>query len=119
MTDITQGQIVTLVKLQKLEIEIRKIKAFLDRLPAQIETLDLELEEIERSVDSDEELINELNKKYRTFESDAQVNVGRIKKSEEKLRSVKTNKEYQSSLKEIDDLKAIGSQIEDQMLAVL
>jgi predicted nucleic acid-binding Zn-ribbon protein len=119
MTDITQGQIVTLVKLQKLEIEIRKIKAFLDRLPAQIETLDLELEEIERSVDSDEEQINELNKKYRTYESDAQVNVGRIKKSEEKLRSVKTNKEYQSSLKEIDDLKAIGSQIEDQMLAVL
>ncbi len=119
MADITQGQIVTLVKLQMIEMEIRKIKAFLDSLPAQIDTLDLELKEIERSVDSDEELINELNKKYRTYESDAQVNVGRIKKSEEKLRAVKTNKEYQSSLKEIDDLKAINSQLEDQMLAVL
>jgi predicted nucleic acid-binding Zn-ribbon protein len=119
MNAITQAQILTLVKLQTLEIEIRKIKAFLDRLPAQIDTLDLELKELERSVDSDEELIDGLNKTYRAYESDAQVNAGRIKKSEEKLRSVKTNKEYQSSLKEIEDLQAINSQIEDQMLAVL
>ena len=119
MTDITPDQIVTLVKLQRLEVEIRKIKAFLDSVPAQIDTLDREREEKGRSLSSDEDLISELNKKYRTYESDAQVNVGRIKKSEEKLHLVKTNKEYQSSLKEIDDLKAINSKLEDQMLAVL
>jgi predicted nucleic acid-binding Zn-ribbon protein len=35
------------------------------------------------------------------------------------LRSVKTNKEYQSSLKEIDDIKSASSKLEDEMLAVL
>ena len=53
------------------------------------------------------------------YESDLQQNLNRIQKSEEKLRSVKTNKEYQSSLKEIDDLKAISAKIEDEMLAFL
>ena len=42
-----------------------------------------------------------------------------IDKSQEKLRSVKTNKEYQSSLKEIDDIKAANSKLEDEMLEIL
>ena len=47
------------------------------------------------------------------------MNLAKIQKSEEKLRSVKTNKEYQSSLKEIDDIKAINSKLEDEMLEFL
>jgi hypothetical protein len=47
------------------------------------------------------------------------MNLGKIQKSQEKLRSVKTNKEYQSSLKEIDDIKLINSKIEDEMLEFL
>jgi predicted nucleic acid-binding Zn-ribbon protein len=42
-----------------------------------------------------------------------------IQKSQEKLRSVKTNKEYQSSLKEIEDIKSKNSKIEDEMLEFL
>ena len=43
----------------------------------------------------------------------------KIEKSQEKLRSVKTNKEYQSSLKEIDDIKSANSLLEDEMLEFL
>jgi predicted nucleic acid-binding Zn-ribbon protein len=60
-----------------------------------------------------------LNEKYRTYESDLQMHLDRIKKSEAKLSSVKTNKEYQSSLKEIDDLENINSKIEDDMIEFL
>jgi predicted nucleic acid-binding Zn-ribbon protein len=71
------------------------------------------------SVEDDENVISKLNKEYRTYESDAQMNLGKIQKSREKLRSVKTNKEYQSSLKEIEDIKLKNSRIEDEMLEFL
>jgi len=119
MTDLTQKDIVALVKLQKIEIETGKLKACLRDVPVQIQNLDQKLEEFTRKVENDTEFIAELNKKYRTYESDIQLNLGKIEKSEEKLRSVKTNKEYQSSLKEIEDIKAINSKIEDEMLEFL
>ena len=47
------------------------------------------------------------------------MNLSKIQKSQDRLRSVKTNKEYQSMLKEIDDIRAINSEIEDKMIECL
>ena len=117
--DISKKQITTLVALQKIDIESAKLEALLKDLPIRIGALDKRLEALDRDVKNDEAVIHELNKKYRDCESDVQVNLGKIQKSEEKLRSVKTNKEYQMSLKEIEDLKAINYKIEDKMLEFL
>ncbi len=119
MPAITKEQIDTLVKLQQTEIKAAKHKKFLEKVPGQISRLEQQLEEFVSSVDNDEAALEEFNKQYRTYESDVQLNLAKIQKSEEKLRSVKTNKEYQSSLKEIDDIKAINSKLEDEMLEFL
>ena len=119
MTELTPKDIAALVKLQNINLETEKLKVFLRDGPVQIKNLDKRLDEFTGKVEYDEEFIAELNKKYRTYESDLQLNLGKIEKSQEKLRSVKTNKEYQSSLKEIDDIKAINSKIEDEMLEFL
>jgi len=119
MPTITEEQIVTLVKLQKIDTEAQKLESLLKEIPLRIGTLDERLEKFMRTVEGDENLISELNKKYRTYESDVQLNLGMIQKSQEKLRSVKTNKEYQSSLKEIEDIKSKNSKIEDEMLEFL
>jgi len=119
MPKITEEQIVTLVKLQKIDSEAQKLQSFLKEIPVRIGILDERLEKFVRSVEEDENVISELNKKYRIYESDAQMNIGKIQKSQEKLRSVKTNKEYQSSLKEIEDIKLKNSEIEDEMLEFL
>jgi predicted nucleic acid-binding Zn-ribbon protein len=119
MTNITKKDIGTLLKLQQIDMETEKLVAYLQDVPVQIKNLDTRLDEFTRNVENDENLITELHKKYRTYESDIQLNVGKIEKSQEKLRSVKTNKEYQSSLKEIDDIKAINSKLEDEMLEFL
>jgi len=79
--------------------------------------LDAQLSEFVATVESGKAHIHELTKRIRALESDLQTNQSRVEKSQEKLRSVKTNKEYQSGLKEIDDLSAIGSKIEDEILA--
>jgi predicted nucleic acid-binding Zn-ribbon protein len=119
MPKITEEQIVALVKLQKIDTETQKLQSFLKEIPVRIEMLDARLDKFVRSVEEDENDITELNKKYRTYESDVQTNLGKIQKSQDKLRSVKTNKEYQSSLKEIEDIKSKNSKIEDEMLEFL
>jgi predicted nucleic acid-binding Zn-ribbon protein len=119
MPKITEEQITTLVKLQKIDIETQKLESFLKEMPVRIGILDERLEKFVHSVEEDENVISELNKEYRTYEFDAQMNLGKIQKSREKLRSVKTNKEYQSSLKEIEDIKLKNSRIEDEMLEFL
>ena len=119
MTSLTQKDIAILVRLQKINIESTKLKDYLQNVPDQIKDLDQRLDEFTRNVENDEQRIDEFNKAYRTFESDIQLNLGKIEKSEVKLQSVKTNKEYQSSLKEIDDIKAINSKLEDEMLEIL
>jgi predicted nucleic acid-binding Zn-ribbon protein len=119
MTAVTRDQIDTLVKVQQIEIETGKLKAYLEKVPSRISSLERELEEFIRSVEGDEAEIEEFNKQYRTLDADVQLNLSKIQKSQEKLRSVKTNKEYQSSLKEIDNIKAINSKLEDEMLEYL
>ncbi|MEE4261116.1 MAG: C4-type zinc ribbon domain-containing protein [Desulfobacteraceae bacterium] len=119
MTNLTKKDIDTLTRLQQIGLEIEKLVTYLEGVPVQIKSLDTRLDEFNRNVENDEHLITELNKKYRTYESDIQSNASKIEKSQDKLRSVKTNKEYQSSLKEIDDIKAINSKLEDEMLEFL
>jgi predicted nucleic acid-binding Zn-ribbon protein len=119
MSNITSEQIAPLVKLQKIDIESGKLKVFLMDVPKRLSTIDQSLEEYVRRVEDQEAIIKELNKKFRTYEADAQMTHTKIEKSQTKLHAVKTNKEYQSSLKEIEDLEVIKLKIEDEMLECL
>ena len=119
MPTVTQEQIATLVKLQEIEIEISSIKKQLNTVDQRIERLDQKLLDFNQTIEEQKSLINELNERYRSYESDLQMHLDSIKKSEAKLTSVKTNKEYQSSLKEIDDLKRMNSTLEDDMIEFL
>lgn len=119
MIGVTNEKIASLVKLQEIEIEISRIKARLSTVDQRIEILDHKLLDHKQTIEDQEALIHELNQKYRAYESDVQMHLDRIKKSEAKLSTVKTNKEYQSSLKEIDDLKNMNSKKEDDMIEFL
>jgi len=109
-------QIGIVVQLQEIEIKINKIKSVLDVIPGKISSLDKEMSDAEQEIDRKKSLVDELRKKYRLNESDYQANLSTLRKSQEKLAAVKTNKEYQSILKEIDDIKAKNSLVEDEML---
>jgi predicted nucleic acid-binding Zn-ribbon protein len=113
--DIRQ-QISMLVNLQDVELKIHRTQLELSQVEGRTAELDAMLNEFISAVESGRADVEELTKRIRALESDLQMNQSRIAKSQEKLRSVKTNKEYQSGLKEIDDLGAIGSKIEDEIL---
>jgi hypothetical protein len=114
-TDIRQ-QIALLVSFQEAELEIRKIKHALSQVDRRTAELDNQLDEYTAAVENSQTRIRELAQRSRTLESELQTIQSRIAKSQEKLRSIKTNKEYQSALKEIEDLGAMASKIEDEIL---
>jgi predicted nucleic acid-binding Zn-ribbon protein len=108
-----------LATLQRYEDEIGRIEKELAKVEDRVNGLRSELAEYEEKVDRNRQTLDELKKQYRSDESEVQLIELQIAKSQEKLRAVKTNKEYQSTLKEIDDLKAKTSWLEDRMLEVL
>ena len=112
-------QIKVLVKLQYLDLEAVRIKSTLNNVSKKLEILDSSLIEIEQTIKDQESVLNELKQNYRDYESDVKINLEKNKKSQEKLRSVKTNKEYQSLLKEIEDVTSKNSSIEDKMIDCL
>jgi uncharacterized protein len=119
MLKITKKQIDVLVELQEIEIKTEVIKSELSKVAGKLDKLDNQLKAFESEIDEEEKVMNDFQQKYRSSETDAQVNSAKAEKSQEKLKFVKTNKEYQSSLKEIDEIKAINSKIEDEMLQYL
>ena len=119
MSNVTKEQIVSLVNLQQIEIETNSVKTKISNVDQRLEKLDDSLRDFKQVIEKQEFVINELNQKYRDYEADVRMNLDAIKKSEAKLSSVKTNKEYQAFLKEIDDIKVKNSKLEDDMIEFL
>jgi len=119
MKSIPKEQIDTLIRIQELEKQACLVNAKLIDVPKKIEALDLNLELSKEAECATESELKDLKKKYRAMEEEIRSSQSREKKNQEKLRLVKTNKEYQSSLKEIEDLKKKMSAMEDDMLLVL
>ncbi len=112
-------QIDILVKLQKIEIESDNIKLKLSGVSEKLDSFDSSLKELEQSIVDKKSLLNDLNKKYRSHDSDVQTNLAMVKKSSARLMAVKTNREFQALLKEIEELKTKNSRAEDEMLLSL
>ncbi|MGD8366306.1 MAG: C4-type zinc ribbon domain-containing protein, partial [Desulfobacterales bacterium] len=119
MAPITKEQIEILVELQTIETERFQLQRRLEKEPDKLRILDEDLAARGGVLEAEEMGLADLKKDYRTCEADLQINGERIKKLQERLRSVKTNREYQATLKEIDDLKAKNSAIEDRMIEAL
>jgi predicted nucleic acid-binding Zn-ribbon protein len=116
MTTLVKEQLIALVALQKAENQIAVIEKYLVGVEDQIKELGSQVDQIQNEVVQGQQMLDSLKKKYRDDEVEVRSLESQQVKSQEKLRSVKTNKEYQSMLKEIDDLKMKASEIEDRML---
>lgn len=118
MTDI-QAQITILDALQGVELEIIKVGQQIAALNDEASSLAQAAATHEAQVATEKEILEGLKKNYRELEAETRDNIARIEKSNEKLRAVKTNKEYQSTLKEIEEIQKKNSGVEDRMIELL
>jgi uncharacterized protein len=108
-----------LLKLQEVELAIGRLNTFLRTVAEKVEALDAKQAVLEADYNREAAAMDALKKRYRDMESDVQANAIQIKKSHDKLNAVKNNKEYQATLKEIDDCKDRNYAIEDEMIGCL
>jgi len=116
MDKIDSEHLDRLATLQEFELEMGRLRRKLETPPAALIALAGKSDEKQTQLEDCRSRVEELKKEYRSNESDTQLNLDHIKKSQAKLSSVKTNKEYQAMLKEIDEIKKKNSSIEDVML---
>ena len=106
-------------ELQDVDLELIAIEADKQRYPVEINNLDEELASAREVFKKRAETIELLEKERRQKEGDLELEQERMKRAQSKLYEVKTNKEYQALLAEIEALKEINSQREIEILEIM
>jgi len=119
MLGVTREEMGVMVRLQENEDRKNRTRQFLQELPEQFARLDEELAAVETRLQEEEARISRQQKAYRDCEDKIRTKQESIKKSDQKLLSIKNNKEYQAVLTEIEDRKADIAALEDEMLDLL
>ncbi len=112
-------QLDLLWELQKIDLELRNLKEAQDGYPKEIKRLD-EKQKLEREkIQKEKEKLESLEKDRRNKEGQLSLEQEKVKKTEGRMFEVKTNKEYQALLTEIDTLKGASSREEEDILQLL
>jgi len=114
-----EQQIEYLTRLQNIEIETRTANQRIAEISKQHAELDRQLEAFRALMDAENEQTDGIKKEYREYEVAFQDNLNLIDKSKAKLSLANNNKEYQSSLREIEELEKKNDALEDEMLEIL
>ncbi|MDA3790903.1 MAG: C4-type zinc ribbon domain-containing protein [Desulfobacula sp.] len=115
----TKPDIEALVKLQEAETQIVRLNAVLIKVEKEKEKLNAKLYQFENALEENKEHLLRATEACRDIEREIQVVDDRIIKSNEKLRMVKTNKEYNLFLREVDDNKKRKDVLETELLELL
>jgi predicted nucleic acid-binding Zn-ribbon protein len=114
-----RAQLELLWELQKIDLGLKSIQEEKDRYPREMKKLD-EKQKVEKErIEKDKEKIESLEKMRRQKEGQLNLEQEKIKRAEAKMFEVKTNKEYQALLSEIDAIKEGNSRMEEEILRVM
>jgi len=112
-------QLGLLWELQRIDLNLKHIKEERDRFPKEMKRLE-ESQNIEKErIQKEKEKIELLEKERRKKEGHLNTEFEKIKRAESRMMEVKTNKEYQALLSEIEAIKEANSRKEEEILQVL
>lgn len=117
-TDL-KTQINSLIRLQTIDTEIYALRYENDSKPQEIKALETAFEEKKQHLSALEKISLDLQKQRKDKELELASKEEGIKKLQTQLYSLRTNKEYQAMLQQIEDAKADASVIEDKILELL
>ncbi|HET6459272.1 MAG TPA: C4-type zinc ribbon domain-containing protein [Syntrophales bacterium] len=112
-------QLSYLIELQKLDLIMGRIIFKKSELPEKIAQMDEGFAVFTKGVEESKKKFEELNKLQGEKEEKLKKGIDSIKKAKDRLLEVKTNKEYQAVLKEIETIDKKNSEIEDEIISGL
>ncbi len=119
MNDTSKQNITALIKLQEAETQIVRLKDVLRKVDKKKGELNAKLKLFGDALEGKKEELAAAVKNCKDSEIEIQIVDDRIIKSNETLRMVKTNKEYQVLLREVDDNKKRKDAFENELLEYL
>lgn len=102
--------------LQALDLRLGECRRLVDNYPADLAALETEQAEKRKEMEQEREKLARLQTERRRKEGALQDGEEQLKKSQAKLHAVKTNKEYEATLKEIELLRQKNSALEEEIL---
>lgn len=112
-------QLKLIIALQKIDSEIIRINNRKKILPEELARLDEAFHGFSADFEKDQKTLEELNKAHKEREEKLKQGIENLKKTKDRLHEVKTNKEYQAMLKEIESTASKNSTIEDDILIIM
>lgn len=116
---MSKPDIATLVKLQEAETQIVRLQDVLHEVEKKKGKLASRLKQFAAALKENTEELETLKKNCLDSEDEINVVDARIIKSNETLRNVTTNKEYQVLLREVDDNKKRKDALETELLQIM
>lgn len=106
-------------ELQKIDLDLKHIMDERDRYPKELKKLE-EKQKLEKErFLKEKEKLESLEKERRQKERNLLGEQEKIKRSEGRMSEVKTNKEYQALLSEIETFKETAGRIEEEILLIM
>ncbi len=112
-------ELAILVRLQGIDLELRKINEEKSSAPKHLEDLQEHLSAKNAELNELNERITEIQKRKVDVEDEFELENVRLGKSQKKLFSLKTNREYQALQKEINEIKKANTVREDEILVIM
>jgi hypothetical protein len=108
-----------LVSLQTVDLKIQEMERVKQEIPQRLASLEEEFKKEEEKLKAERTGLEKLQKDRRQKEKDLEEEIDRVKKAEARVFEIKTNKEYQAVLKEIETAKKLNRQREEEILGIL
>ncbi|HUH66008.1 MAG TPA: C4-type zinc ribbon domain-containing protein [Syntrophales bacterium] len=112
-------QLSYLIELQKMDSIVGRIVLQKRELPEKIAKMDEELAAFTNERDEGKKKLEELNRLQNEKDDKLKKGIDTLKKTKDRLLEVKTNKEYQAILIEIETLEKKNSSVEDEIISGL
>jgi hypothetical protein len=113
------SQLTTLIELQTIDSELDQINLKRKELPEKKAVMDQELEQANQNLEAEKARLEEAIKFHRQKEDDLKKGLDGLKRTKERLHEVKTNKEYQAMLKEVENIEKLNGGSEDEIIRAL
>lgn len=108
-----------LIALQKIDTETQKVLQSRKDLPLRLARLDTDFAAVREALEEERNRLEVKNQTHRELEEALKKGMEQLRKTRDRIHEVKSNKEYQAVLKEIETLEQKHGIVEDKIITIL
>ncbi|RLG13028.1 hypothetical protein DRN73_00570 [Candidatus Pacearchaeota archaeon] len=114
-----QEEISKLIELQNIDLEILKIEKAMQDIPQSLQKVQREQEKLLQKLEELNQIIEEKEKQKNLFEEELKEEYQRLRTAQTRLIQIRGLREYQLLLREIEEIKKVNKQKEEEILKLM